>query len=232
MINIAKTIRVAATVIDTAKMIATDIAPKLQKTMKVFSDRMIKLSKKYPTLSGFGKMVGKAADIMGDVMCAIGIPTEEADVLGYKAMQAEKGSDEFDSVTEYVAYLKNDIELEKENYIKLSEEEKTVYCINGMAIEADAIGEVLNVTITPEVVEFLSKIAEKGIDVNVKDIMSIVETLKSEGVENLNDVIEYFEGSGQSDRMKTEDALYEALNKVKPGKADEILDNVMDLARE
>lgn len=77
-------------------------------------------------------------------------------------MQIDKGIDEFDSIEAYIAYLKNEIELDKEKFDALSTEERVAYSIIGMALEAGAIGEKLGVEISADVVEIVAQITEMG----------------------------------------------------------------------
>ena len=158
--EIAQMIKSIDTVISTVKPIVEIVAPKLQGLMKSFADRMIELSKEYPSIAEFAKMVDTAADIMGDVLHVLGINSDPADVMGAKIVQADKKSDEFDTIQAYIEYLKNEVELDKEKFDALSTEEKVAYGIVGMAVEANAIGEKLGVEISADVVEMAAKIGK------------------------------------------------------------------------
>ena len=148
-----QTIKVISTIIDIAKPVIETVSPKLQEGMKDFAERMLELSEKYPSIAGFAQMIDKAADIMGDILYALGISADSADVMGVKAAQADKGVNDFDNVEEYISYLKNEIDLDKEKFDALSEGERVAYSITGMAIGAGAISEKLGMEIPADVVE-------------------------------------------------------------------------------
>ncbi len=228
-------ISIATAVIDlvgVAAPIMINLAPKLHEGLVGFAERMIELSEKYPTLSEFATMLGKATEIVGDVLYAIGIIAEPSDVIGVKAEQADKGMGEFDSAESYISYLKNEIELDKEKYDNLSNEERAVYSTVGLAIGAEAIKEKIGTTITAESIELISKLAEIGkIVFSGKDIVDLLGGLKTEGIVNLNDVCECVLGKGDSDRLKTGEALAKVFDGIKPGEGESILNDIKDEIR-
>lgn len=231
--EILQVIKTIDTVVSIAKPIIEVVAPRLQEAMKAFAERMLELAKKYPSITEFSQMIDKAAEIMGDVLYAIGINSDPADILGAKIAQADKGMDDFDSVEAYITYLKNEIELDKEKFDSLSSEEHVTYSITGMAVEASAIGERLGVEIPADAVELVAKIAEIGkIAVEAKEMISLISKLKDEGVTNLNDVCDCVQGKGDSDRLKTGDALIKVLDTLKPGEGKDILNEMIDEVRE
>ena len=231
--DIMQGIKVAETIVSIAKPIVETVAFNLQKSMKGFAERLIILSEKYPSISEFAVMINKAADFLGDVLFALGINTDHADVLGAKVSQSEKKVDDFDSIEDYIEFLKNEVVLDEDKFEHLSSEEKTIYSIIGIAVEVGAIAEKLGVEITAEAVEMISNIIEKGnLFVKAKDIISIINKLKELGVTNMQDVYECIKGIGDSDRLKTSDGLINALNEVYPGKGEVIITELFDEIRE
>ncbi len=225
-------IKTVGTIISVTMSVIESVAPKLQQSMKDFAERMINLSEKYPNLAEFAQMIDKAADIMGDVLYALGINADPADELGAKVEQADKGLNEFDSIESYINYLKDEIELDKEKFNSLSEEERVAYSITGMAVEAGAINEKIGSIIPADVVELVAKVAGIGrIDVKANDIVSVTSILKDEGVANLGDVCDCLMGEGDSDRLKTGEALIKAFNVIHPNEGNNILNEVIDEVR-
>ena len=230
--EIAQMIKSIDTVISTVKPIVEIVAPKLQGLMKSFADRMIELSKEYPSIAEFAKMVDTAADIMGDVLHVLGINSDPADVMGAKIVQADKKSDEVDTIQAYIEYLKNEVELDKEKFDALSTEEKVAYGIVGMAVEANAIGEKLGVEISADVVEMAAKIAGIGkIAVEAKEVISVISNLKDEGISNLNDLCDCIKGSGNSDRLKTGKIFLKILDILSPNEGKNIFNEIIDEVR-
>lgn len=231
--EIIHTLKIIDTVVSVAKTILEIVSPKLQESMKGFAERMITLSEKYPSIAEFAQMIDKAADIMGDVLYALGISTDPADVMGAKIAQADKGIEDFDSIEAYIIYLKNEIELDKEKFDALSTEERVAYSITGMAVEAGAIGEKLGAEIPAEAVELVAKVAEIGkIVVEAKEIVLLISKLKDEGIVNINDVCDCFKGTGESDRLKTGEALLKVLDIIRPNEGKDIINELIDEVRE
>lgn len=221
------------TVISVAKPILEVVTPKLQESMKGFAERMLELSEKYPSLAEFAQMLDKAADIMGDILYALGVNTESADVLGAKVAQADKGIDSFNSAEEYITYLKNEIELDKVKFDVLPNEEKIAYTITGMTLEAEAISEKLGIDIPVDVVEMVAKIVEIGkIVVEAKELITIISEIKTNGINNLSDVCDCINGKGDSDRIKTGQVLVKVLDGLNPGQGNQVLNEIIDEIRE
>jgi hypothetical protein len=213
-----ETIKEADLIIEVAKPIIDILAPRLQEAMKDFAERLMILSEKYPSIKEFALILDHAADILGDILYALGIDTEHADVLGAKIAQTDKKVDDFSSVEEYIAYLKNDVELDKQKFDALAEEEKISYTIVGIAVEASAVGEKLSVEIPVDIVELVAKIMGIGkIVVDAKELISIVSILKLDGIENLSDICDLINGAGPSDRSTTREALTHAINETMGG---------------
>ena len=231
--EILQTLKIIDTVVSIAKPIIEIVAPKLQDSMKGFAERMLVLAEKYPSIAEFAQMIDKAADIMGDVLYALGINAEPADVLGVKIAQSDKGIDEFDSIEAYITYLKEEIELDKEKFDSLSPEERVAYSITGLAVEAGAIGEKLGIDIPADAVELVAKIMEIGkIAVEAKEIISLISKLKEEGIDNLNDVCDCIKGTGDSDRLKTGETFLKVLDILKPNEGKDIFNEIIDEVRE
>lgn len=232
MIDIVDALKIANTVVSIAKPIIETLAPKLQSDMKGFAERMLVLSEKYPSLSEFAQVIDSVSDILGDILFALGIETDSATEMGYKISQAEKGAGDFDSIEDYIDYLKNEVEVDEEKLDNLSEGEKLAYTLTGMAVEAGAIGEKLNIEISADGVELISKIAKlDGMVFNAKEIITVISSLKENGINTLTDVCECIAGEGQSDRLRTRQVLTESLEGIRPGEGADILNRIKDELR-
>lgn len=230
--EIMQTLKIIDTVVSVAKPIIENVAPKLQESMKGFAERMLVLAEKYPLIAEFAQKIDKAADVMGDVLYALGINADPADVMGVKIAQADKGIDDFDSIDAYINYLKNENEIDKEKFEALSTEERVAYSIIGMAVEAGAIGEKLGVEISVDAVELVAKIAEIGkVAVEAKEIITMISKLKEEGMVNLADVCDCLKGSGESDRVKTGEVLLKVLNIMHPNEGKDIINELIGEVR-
>lgn len=199
-------------------------APIVGKVVTGFAEGAIKvLSKISP------QAVEVAAHIVHSVAEIVGVKTEEdPETLGAKAIQEEndKKMEDFDNnANEYISYLKNEVELDKEKFEKFSKEEMDGCRTIGMTLETKAIEEKIGgITVTPECLGVLAKLDKEGINIDAKELVSIIQALKEEGITNLNDVVDLLEGKGESDRIKTGRALNKALGENSDGKIDEMKD--------
>lgn len=159
-------------------------------------------------------IISIAAKIIHAVVDFLGIKSEEdPEVLGAKAEQSDKSLEDFDNDVEaYIKYLKEEVELDKEKFDKMTPEEKMGCKAIGMALETKAVEEKIGgIEISPECLATLTKIQSAGINIDAKELVGVIQVLKEAGVTNLNDVVEFLDGKGSSDRIKTGEALISAL---------------------
>lgn len=159
--------------------------------------------------------IANVARIVHAVVEFLGIKSEEdPEILGAKAEQRnEKNLDDFDNDVEaYIKYLKEEVQLDKERFERMTPEEKMGCKAVGMALETKAIEEKIGgVDISPECLGTLAKIQTAGMNIDAKELVSIVQILKEQGITNMNDVVEFLDGKGSSDRIKTGEVLSSAL---------------------
>lgn len=159
-------------------------------------------------------IISIAAKIIHEVVNFLGIKSEEdPEVLGAKAEQSDKSLEDFDNDVEtYIQYLKEEVEFDKERFDKMTPEEKMGCKAIGMALETKAVEEKIGgIEISPECLATLIKIQSAGINIDAKELVGIIQILKEQGITNMNDVVELLEGKGNSDRIKTGEALAIAL---------------------
>ncbi|MEE1079196.1 MAG: hypothetical protein UIC64_09145 [Agathobacter sp.] len=169
-------------------------------------------------------VISIAAKIIHAVVEFLGIKSEEdPEVLGAKAEQSEKSLEDFDNDVEaYIKYLKEEVELDKERFEKMTPEERMGCKAIGMALETKAVEEKIGgIEISPECLATLTKIQSAGINIDAKELVGIVQALKEQGITNMNDVVEFLDGKGSSDRLKTGEAMTTALG---DGAATKIMD--------
>lgn len=172
-------------------------------------------------LSSIGKVIHGIAQFLG-------ICSDEPEELGAKVQQCEKTVDDFDGDVEaYIKYLKEEVELDKEKFNQMKPEEKMACKAVGLSLEAKAIEKNLDgVEITPESLALLGKAEMKGVKIDPEELVKVVKSLKSVGITDLNDIVNYFEGKG-SNRMETGKALEGILGKG----ADDKINQWKDAAR-
>lgn len=194
-----------------------------ESTMKGLSgvlDKILKiLSKITPEL------IKEVTSLISSVAELLGLKDEDdsSEELGLKSEIADKGLEDFDSREEYISYLRDDVELDKYDREKLSDENlKEKYSAKGLDIEMGAINEKIGVKLG---LEDYVMMAKAGIN-KVQDFMTIVDTFKEKGVEPLiNEAIERLipmkEGATVIDTLK------EGVNKLENVK--EVWDKFNDM---
>lgn len=174
------------------------------------------------------KVVSTIANIIHAVCKALGVESEEdPEVLGAKATQCEEKPEDFESTEAYIKYLKEKVELDKERFTKMSEEEKIGCKAIGMSLETKAVEEKIGgIKISPKCLAILAKVNEAGIKIEPNALIEVVKAFKEAGITDLNDVVDYLEGRGDSDRLKTGEVLENALGEGASDKIYELEDAV------
>ncbi len=220
-------IKTVDTVIKIAFPIIESITAKLAPEMKEFANRLYDLSAKYPKLENGAQAIEKGAEILTDILYALGISCDSADEIGIKAEKTEKSMSDFSSVEDYVKFLREEVEIDKEKLESLNPDEKMAYRTVGMAVEAAALGEKMGVNISPDFVLLMSKLRTVGdIAVEVADLISMVKSLKDSGVEETQNVCEYFSGKGDSDRVHTGQIIRTVFEAMFGDKGIEIIETI------
>jgi len=185
-----------------------------ESTMKGLSgvlDKILKiLSKITPEL------IKEVTSLISSVAELLGLKDEDdsSEEIGMKSEKADRKPEDFDSREEYISYLRDDVELDKYDREKLSDENlKEKYSAKGLDIEVGAINEKIGVNLG---IEDYIMLAKAGIN-KVQDFMTIVDTFKEKGVEPLiNEAIERLipmkEGATVIDTLK------EGVNKLENAK--------------
>jgi hypothetical protein len=197
---------VGAAIVGAVVSIAEHVGPMIGECAKVIMEKIKDLDIDIP------KCINMIGDIVEILTKIFDIDSEPQEVLGAKAEQAEKTIEDFDNDTiAYINYLKNEIQLDKEKFNSLSQEEKLGYKVTGIAIESQALSQKMGIEITPDSLVLIPKLESQGINIDVKTLVKIFEVLEGEGIQSLNDVSDLLEGKGDSDRIKTGEALTKAL---------------------
>lgn len=225
--EVLEALGVAKTVLEIATPIIETVTSKLAPEMKQFAERLYVLSEKYPRLEEWAKVIEKGSEILTAILYAIGIDCDAADILGFKAGQTDKNLSEFDSAEDYVKYLHDEVDLDKEKFESLSDEEKMAYRATGMAVEASVISEKMGVDVTPDFTLLLSKLKDIG-DIALEgfDLASLLGNLKENDITNTNDIVEYFAGRGDSDRIHTGEVLRTKFEEFYGKKASDIIEEI------
>ena len=150
---------------------------------------------------------------------------DNIDELGAKAMEADKKPEDFDSNAEYIDYLRNDIELDREKFENATDVEKTARQAVGASIVIKGIEEKkgFDIPVTTWVA-----MAKLGLGDKAEEIDKILETFKDG---KLEDFVDYTEGKlDPKEELKVGDSLVEMYQELEPSMSiDEIEDKVMKM---
>ena len=225
--DIFRSTKIEGTLTKVREPILETLNQKILPGMKDFSEKLCCLSEKYLSADKWTEIVEKSAEIMNDVVHVLGVECDSTDELGFKIACAEKTMSDFDTIEEYINYLRNDVEIDKEKFDSLSIEQRMVYMSIGMSVEVGLIAEKLGMEISPEFAFLMSKIKDVGkVTVDTVELISMIKALKENNITESQDVVEYFLGVGESNRIKTGIAGKEVFQELFKEEADNIIESI------
>ncbi len=170
----------------------------------------------------------KIVSVLEVIAKALGIikPEEDTEELGDKAMKAEKKPEDFDSINEYIEYLRNEIKSSsKEELQKLPLEERLARKSVGCGILAKAIEEKKSLEIP---VEFWKEATRVGL--NAKEIDEFLTKFKKAGIAP-REFVNYLKRElDNKEEFKMDSILIQAYKELEPNLNDkEIQEKVVRL---
>lgn len=158
----------------------------------------------------------------------LGLTTEgeQPEDLGMKAEQADKKPEDFDSIEEYIKYLREEVEIDKEKMEKLSPEERAKYATVGSAILVQGIEEKYKMQLPAE---FWCTMTDRKMD--GEQIKCLIEIFKENGMTDMKDLDDYLNNRKiESGTLRSEisDTIVEAIKKQNPGISQEDIDAAFD----
>lgn len=150
----------ASTISEVAKGVAPVIVEGLKEITKVLAE--IKIPEVIVTTV---EIIAEVVEFIGK---KLGLIDEEntAEELGFKAQEADKKPDDFDSIEEYIEYLRDEIEIDREKFDNLKDEEKLSCSAIGSTILAKGISEKKGVELSGEFLAEVAKQKMKGEEVD------------------------------------------------------------------
>jgi len=125
-----------------------------------------------------GSVIDTVVNVVKSVGVALGIikPEDNIEELGARACESDLKPENFDSVTEYIEHLKNDIELDKEKFESRSKDVRLAHKGIGLAIMKDGIKEKSGIEITDD---FLLHVGKNNI--SGSETLGIINSFKLNG---------------------------------------------------
>ncbi|EJG0997522.1 hypothetical protein BBM40_11015 [Vibrio parahaemolyticus] len=172
-------------------------------------------------------LAAKVGEAIKNVGISLGIirPEDNMEELGEKAMLSEKTPEDFDSISEYIDHLRNDVVIDKEKFDSLSDAEKLARSSIGASITLKGINEKLDTVVSPA---FMATVAAQ--DLEAKEIIGTIKAYKEKNL-NTDDYSLYLKDELSIDEShKHGSALVEAYQKLEPElTTEQIEDKVMEL---
>ena len=136
-------------------------------------------------------------------------PSEE---LGARAILAEKQPEDFEDTKKYIEYLKEEVNLDKENLKNKSEEEILVYKVLGSGIALKGVEESIGVTFSPIFLEVASKN-----NLTPDEILNIAKACGNNGMTTTLMVDGYMENNlSLKEKINVGNVIIEGLKEVNP----------------
>ena len=120
---------------------------------------------------------------------------EKPEEIGMKAEQADKKPENFDSINDYIEYLRNEVQLDPADLEKLSDEEKQKYKLVGLGLYIKNIEEQQGVKLDPEFLKSIPKLKDQGYE--AADIANLMQSMKNNGVRDMKQYVDFMKGDLQ-----------------------------------
>ncbi|MDQ7005566.1 MAG: hypothetical protein Q9N67_11875 [Ghiorsea sp.] len=130
--------------------------------------------------------IGQIAQVIGIALDVLK-PKEHVEELGAKAMESDKSMADFDSTSEYIDYIRNDIKLDTEKFEHATEAEKLARLAIGTCITIKGVEEKKGFDIPMDTWLALGKMGMEKLEGKSKDIDAMIEAFKTgESAKDLN----------------------------------------------
>jgi hypothetical protein len=167
---------------------------------------LLKIASPYlATISTIVQIIGAVLNILK--------PEESVDEIGDKAMSADKQVEDFNTTEEYIEYLRDEVSFNKDEFDKLSKEDKIARTAVGTSIVMKAIDKKKGVTISTDTWITLAKLQESGNLKDVKEFDKILDTFK----DNQIDLKKYVDGKLDGEQnLQVGDKLIDMYQTLEP----------------
>lgn len=117
---------------------------------------------------------------------------EKPEELGMKAEQADKKPENFDSINDYIEYLRQEIKVDAAKLENLSEEERMKYQAVGLGLYVKNIEEKQGMKLDPAFLKVVPEMINLGY--NAQDIGNLMQSMKKNGVNDMKMYPEFMKG--------------------------------------
>ncbi|GAB6100658.1 hypothetical protein JCM16358_25370 [Halanaerocella petrolearia] len=150
---------------------------------------------------------------------------ETPEELGAKAVESEKGLEDFSSTEEYIEHLRTEVELDMEEFNNMGEEERLACSAIGISVLSKGIEEEKEITI-PE--DFWVEVGKQ--DMKAEEVKAYIENFKDNDSVELN-LGDYLKGNlSVRENKETSSVIEDTLRELNPDLSDEdIQDRIFEM---
>lgn len=120
---------------------------------------------------------------------------EKPEEIGMKAELADKKPENFDSINDYIEYLRNEVKLDPAKLEKLTPEERQKYQLVGLGLYIKDIEEQQGVKLDPEFLKSIPNLKNQGYE--AADIANLMQSMKKNGVTDMKQYVDFMKGDLQ-----------------------------------
>lgn len=144
---------------------------------------------------------------------------ETAQELGAKALESDKKADDFDSVEDYICYLRNEVSLDMQKFETMNDTDKLTCASVGSVILAKGISEKKEIEVD---IDFLVDVA--NLKMQAKEVEAYIDNFKEKDLElNLGD---YLRGELPiPENLKIKPVIKETLSQLNPDLSESQIDD-------
>lgn len=117
---------------------------------------------------------------------------EKPEELGMKAEQSDKKPEDFDSINDYIEYLRQEIKVDAAKLENLSEEERMKYQAVGLGLYVKNIEEKQGMKLDPAFLKVVPEMINLGY--TAQDIGNLMQSMKKNGVNDMKMYPEFMKG--------------------------------------
>ena len=120
---------------------------------------------------------------------------EKPEEIAMKAEQADKKPENFDSINDYLEYLRNEVKLDPAELEKLTPEKRQTYQLVGLGLYIKNIEEQQGVKLDPDFLKSIPKLKDQGYE--AADIANLMQSMKNNGVTDMKQYVDFMKGDLQ-----------------------------------
>lgn len=176
-----------------------------------------------PTISEILIAIGAISTIVSAIVEALGLKNKEEtpEELGMKAEISDKKPEDFDTIEEYINYLRKEVTIDEQRVENLSPEEKAKYMSIGTALYIKEIEEKYGIEAPGE----FWRTAEDR-ELNGEEVHECIKNFKEHGITDMKDMSDYLNGKDPesgTEKYTVYSAIIETMKELEPGISDEEL---------